>query len=122
MALRVAIFEDDKDLADLLKEIMDQKGYDVVTLYSLKKSDWPDLDIVLADFRNKLVAFQDIVKSMKEVGIPVIAISGADTGFSPELIKPFSIDELESKILETISANGPRKKGIGSVLMRKFGL
>ena len=122
MALRVAIFEDDKDLADLLKEIMDQKGYDVVTLYSLKKSDWPDLDIVLADFRNKLVAFQDIVKSMKEVGIPVIAMSGADTGFSPELIKPFSIDELESKILETISANGPRKKGIGSVLMRKFGL
>lgn len=121
MALRVAIFEDDKDLADVLKEAMDHSGYDVRNLYSLKTDQWSDCDIVLADFRNNIVLFKDIVTTMSKFNIPVLAISGAETGFSPQLVKPFTLEELEAKILKVVHDRNGNEHGITSGLLRKFG-
>lgn len=121
MALTVVIFEDDKELADLLKEMMDMKGYDVHNLYSLKKKEWLDADIVLADYRNKIVSFQDVVKAMSQDSIPVLAISGMETGFSPQLVKPFTIEELESKILKVINDNGGAREKRSGGFLRKLG-
>lgn len=100
MSLKVAIFEDDKDLADLLKEMMEEKDFQVTNYYSMKDPSWTKADIVLADFRNKIVAFKSLVAECQKNGTPIIAISGAETGFKPQLLKPFSIDEMQAVILE----------------------
>jgi DNA-binding NtrC family response regulator len=111
MALRVTIFEDDKDLADVLKEHMDATGFQVENVYSLDAASWDETDIVLADFRNKIVQFDDVRIKCAELNVPLLAISGMETGFVPERVKPFTIEELQSSILEAIKAvRGPRKR------------
>ena len=100
MSLKVAIFEDDKDLADLLKEMMEEKDFVVTNFYSMKDSAWLKSDVVLADFRNQIVPFAAVVADCQKNGIPVIAISGGETGFKPQVLKPFSIEEMQAVILE----------------------
>jgi DNA-binding NtrC family response regulator len=102
MSLKVAIFEDDIDVADLLKEMMETKDFDVVTFYSLKDMNWQDCDIILGDYRNKIVAFKTLQSECSKRNIPLVAISGADTDYLPQLLKPFSIEDLQSTILATL--------------------
>lgn len=100
MSLKITIFEDDKDLADTLKEMLENHHFAVDNCYGLRDPSWHQSDIVLADFRNKIVAFEALSAECKKFGIPLIAISGAETNFKPQLLKPFTIEELESAILE----------------------
>ncbi len=102
MSLKVAIFEDDMDVADLLKEMMETKDFDVVTFYNLKDMNWQNCDIVLGDYRNKIVAFKTLQSECSKRNIPLVAISGADTDYIPQLLKPFSIEDLQSTVLETL--------------------
>lgn len=111
MSLKVAIFEDDKDVADLLTEMMQSRDFEVNSYYSLKDSGWNSCDIVLGDFRNKIVPFKSLQGECLKKNIPIIAISGAETDFVPQLIKPFSIEDLQAIILDTLMKN---KKTIGS--------
>ncbi|MFN7685435.1 MAG: hypothetical protein ACK5QT_08500 [Oligoflexia bacterium] len=108
MSLKVAIFEDDKELADLLKERMEDRHFEVVNYYSLLDSSWQSSDIVLADFRNKIVPFSEVVDLARQTHLPVIAISGAETQFRPQLLKPFLIDDLEGFVLKVLRDAGPR--------------
>lgn len=125
MGLHLAIFEDDKDLADLLKEMLEGTNYRVTTHYSLRGDDWKSADMILGDFRNKIVAFDDVHKECQKLGIPLIAISGYETGFEPQLIKPFSIEALQATILNVLieqrkiqKNETPTKDGNG--FMKKF--
>lgn len=111
MSLKVAIFEDDKDVADLLKEMMEMKDFSVTSYYNLKDKQWSDCDIILGDYRNKIVSFDALKLECHKKGIPLIAISGADTEFSPQLIKPFSIEELQAIILDTLMKSGKKLGG-----------
>ena len=106
MSLKVAIFEDDKDVADLLIEMMEMKDFSVSSFYSLKDKNWSDCDVILGDYRNKIVSFESLKTECGKKGIPLIAISGADTEFVPQLIKPFSIEELQEIILDTLMKSG----------------
>lgn len=111
MSLKVAIFEDDKDVADLLKEMMEMKDFSVTSYYNLKDKQWSDCDVILGDYRNKIVPFEALRIECQRKGIPLIAISGADTEFSPQLIKPFSIEELQAIILDTLMKSGKSLSG-----------
>lgn len=111
MSLKVAIFEDDKDVADLLKEMMEMKDFTVSSFYNIKDKQWSDYDVILGDYRNKIVPFEALRVECNKKGIPLIAISGADTEFSPQLIKPFSIEELQAIILDTLMKNGKKIGG-----------
>ncbi|OYZ18412.1 MAG: hypothetical protein B7Y39_13540 [Bdellovibrio sp. 28-41-41] len=102
MSLTVAIFEDDKDVADLLKEMMETKDFNVMTFYNLKDMNWQNCDIVLGDYKNKIVAFKTLQSECSKRNIPLLAISGDNTDHLPQLLKPFSIEELQSTILETL--------------------
>ncbi len=102
MGLKVAIFEDDKDVADLLKEMMETKNYEVATFYNLKDMNWQNCDIVLGDYRNKIVAFKTLQSECSKRNVPLVAISGAETDYLPQLIKPFSIEDLQTTVLETL--------------------
>jgi DNA-binding NtrC family response regulator len=103
MSLKVAIFEDDKDVADLLTEMMQTRDFEVNSFYNLKDSGWHSCDVILGDYRNKIVSFNTLMAECGKKGIPLIAISGAETEYSPQLIKPFSIEDLQTVILETLS-------------------
>lgn len=111
MSLKVAIFEDDKDVADLLKEMMEMKDFTVTSFYNLKDKHWGDCDVILGDYRNKIVPFDALKLECHKKGIPLIAISGADTEFTPQLIKPFSIEELQAIILDTLMKSGKKLGG-----------
>lgn len=105
MGLKVAIFEDDKDVADLLKEMMETRDFQVNTYYSLKDISWNSNDVVLGDYRNKIVSFSSLQDECAKKNIPLVAISGTDTEYTPQLIKPFSIEELQAVILDTLMKN-----------------
>jgi DNA-binding NtrC family response regulator len=110
MALSVAIFEDDHDIADLLKERLETLGFEVETHYSLETGSWQEADVVLADFRNRIVPFRSLLVECQEREIPVIAISGAETSYQPQLLKPFTMEDLQSLILKTLMQSGQGNK------------
>jgi DNA-binding NtrC family response regulator len=102
MPLNVAIFEDDIDIADLLKEMMESPECKVSVYYNFKDNSWIESDVVLGDFRNHLIPFQDLKQECLKNDIPLIAISGADTTHTPQLLKPFSVEDLQMIIQKTV--------------------
>ncbi|MCB0368885.1 MAG: hypothetical protein KDD45_05395 [Bdellovibrionales bacterium] len=103
MSLKVAIFEDDTDVAELLVEIMEVKDFTAKTFYSLQDdSSWINSDIILGDYRNCIVSFNELKSECLKHNLPLIAISGAETDYSPQLLKPFSIENLQELIDETL--------------------
>lgn len=118
MSLKVGIFEDDKELADFLKILLEKNGFDVKLHYSLKENSWTTMDVILGDFRNKIVEFETLRLSCIQAKVPLIAISGAETTYSPQLIKPFTIDEMQSVILQQMMAN---RQSISKSSNRKVG-
>jgi DNA-binding response OmpR family regulator len=104
MGLKVGIFEDDKELADFLKELLEENGFSVSLHYGLKENSWRNSDVVLGDFRNEIVNFETLRVSCVQLGIPLIAISGAETTYTPQLLKPFTIAEMQAAILQQMIA------------------
>ncbi len=102
MSARIAIFEDDKDLAVHLKELLESMDYQVTVFLTLKKVPWEDIDVIFGDYRNNLVSFKDLIKISRENDIPLIAISGGDMDYSPSLSKPFLIEEMEALIMKVL--------------------
>jgi DNA-binding response OmpR family regulator len=104
MGLKVGIFEDDKELADFLKELLEENGFAVSLHYGLKEDSWQKSDVVLGDFRNQIVNFETLRQMCVKSSIPLIAISGAETTYTPQLIKPFSMAEMQAAILQQMIA------------------
>lgn len=110
MALKVTIFEDNKDLADAMKDDMERKGFEVSCIYNLDSKEWMKSDVILADFRNEIVKFSSLKEICKKKSIPIIAISGAETGFRPQVLKPFTVEQLQSAILSAMMASSKSKR------------
>ena len=102
MGLKVVIFEDDKDVADIIKEMMEKNHFEVVNCYNISKKDWHDADVVLGDYRNKIVPFNLLKTECYNRNIPLIAISGYETDFRPQLLKPFHIEEVQAMIMNEL--------------------
>ena len=103
MSLHIGIFEDDKDLADHLQELMVDLNYEVTVFYKIDpKQNWKDVDVILADYRNNIVRFENVVKLGLEKKVPVIAISGGNMDYKPCLQKPFSIEEMQAVIVKAM--------------------
>ena len=102
MSLKVAIFEDDKDLADALKEMLTLQAFETVTCYNIREPHWREVDVVVADFRNKIVSFKELRQECATEGLPLIAISGAETDHAFQLLKPFTTDELKKTIFQSL--------------------
>lgn len=127
MSLKVVIFEDDKDFADFIKELMEINHFEVLNCYSLKKDDWHDADVILGDYRNKIVPFANLQIECESKGIPLIAISGADTNYVPQLIKPFEMEDLQSTILKELMKKNkiittPKNKSGNNFMNRMKGI
>jgi len=102
MSLKVGIFEDDQEVAEVIADMIAAKDFSAISFYSFKGDEWKNCDIILGDYRNKIIPFSQLIKECQKNNIPLIAISGGDMDYKPQLIKPFGIDELQSLIFETL--------------------
>ncbi|MCX7675450.1 MAG: hypothetical protein N2Z70_06435 [Bdellovibrionaceae bacterium] len=118
MKLCLAIFEDDSELTELLQEMLSEHQYQLVPYLSLKQAEWHKIDLVLADYRNTIVSFAEVVKEAKKHGVPVIAISGAHMDHPIQLEKPFTMEELEGLIYKVLGHNF-KPKSAGPTSVRK---
>jgi len=108
MKLRIAIFEDDQDLLELLTDMLESNRYTVASFMTLKSIDWNKIDIVLGDYRNTIVSFKQLIGEAEKLGVPVIAISGGDMDYPHQLSKPFTLEELESMMFRLVKASAER--------------
>ena len=114
--MRIAVIEDEKDLAGLLAFQLQKEGYKVLTAhdgksgYELVSSELPDL--VLMDIMLPIVSGVEVCKLLKKQkstqGIPVIMLTakgeeidrviGFEVGADDYVTKPFSLRELLLRI------------------------
>jgi len=114
--MRIAIIEDEKDLASLLAFQLEKEGYQVLTAhdgksgYELVSSEIPDL--VLLDIMLPIISGVEVCKLLKREkrtqGIPVIMLTakseeidrviGLEVGADDYVTKPFSLRELLLRI------------------------
>ena len=114
--MRIAIIEDEKDLASLLAFQLEKEGYQVLTAHDgksgheLVSSEIPDL--VLLDIMLPIISGVEVCKLLKREkrtqGIPVIMLTakseeidrviGLEVGADDYVTKPFSMRELLLRI------------------------
>lgn len=114
MCKRILVVDDDLAILEVIKIILDEKGYEVATatdsvsLYDEIKDKKPDL--ILLDIWMSGQDGQEITKFLKANGdtcnIPIVMISAnneglkmaKDSGADDFLAKPFDIEDLLSKV------------------------
>jgi len=117
--LNVVVVDDNKELAEIIKQYLSKRGFDVIIAESakeamsiLEKSKRVDvilLDIILKD-ANGLDLLKSIRAQSKQVVIIIITgikdlntvIEAMKAGADDYLVKPFRLGELEEKINEIL--------------------
>ncbi len=114
---KVAIVEDDADLAELIRIYLEKEGFEVVEFHSGKELlsyllNSHDIDLLLLDIMLPYLSGIDICNLLKENGtlprIPTIMITalgeesdiirGLEAGADDYITKPFSLRELSARI------------------------
>ena len=125
--MRILVIEDEKEMADGIKKILNSADYEVDTVYDgLSGLDYmmSDMyDLILLDLMLPLLGGIDVLKKARREGLqtPVIILSakfqtddkvlGLDSGANDYLTKPFNADELlariraQTRIDNTVQAN-----------------
>jgi hypothetical protein len=115
MAVKIVFFEDDFELGALFKESMDASGFLTVPCVDLHSKELLDADIVIGDYRNEIVAFKALEALCRKNKIPLIAISGGEMDYHPQMLKPFLMEDLQGLIFKVLRDAPPRvragKKG-----------
>jgi two-component system phosphate regulon response regulator PhoB len=126
--MRIAIIEDEKDLAGLLAFQLEKEGYQVLTAhdgksgYDLVSSELPDL--VLLDLMLPIINGVEVCKLLKRQnrtqGIPVIMLTakseeidrviGLEVGADDYVTKPFSLRELLLRIKVAVRRTNREEK------------
>ena len=108
MAVKVVFFEDDFELGALFKESMDASGFLTVPCVDLRSKELLDADIAIGDYRNEIVPFRALEAICKKNKIPLIAISGGDMDYHPQMRKPFLMEDLQGLIFKILRDSPPR--------------
>jgi len=117
--LNVVVVDDNKELAEIIKQYLSKRGFDVIiaesakeTMSILEKSK--RVDVILLDIMLKDANGLDLLKSIrahsKQVVIIIITgikdlntvIEAMKAGADDYLVKPFRLGELEEKINEIL--------------------
>lgn len=126
---RVFVANDDKDLLDLMKELLEDEGYSVETLKSAGNAykeiaeylpDLLILDIMLDNEGSGWLVLEKVKLNPKTTHIPVIICSGAVNEVRNNsarlermgcfvIEKPFNIDELMAAVAQALRGNQPPK-------------
>ena len=120
-ARTVLLVEDDLDIRDVLQDVLESDGYDVVpaangkqALDFLTLNDPPGADLVILDLMMPMISGWDVLDRMEEdprlAKIPVIVVS-ATTRQKPTraftfLSKPFTLEVLASAVRRCFETEG----------------
>lgn len=118
----VLLVEDDLDIRDILQDVLEREGYDVVPASNGKQAiDFLTMnqparaDAVILDLMMPLVSGWEVLKHMRAdpilAGIPVIVLSAVTSdkpnGAHKFISKPFTLDMIFAALREVLAKNGP---------------
>ena len=107
---RILIVEDDVDIHNLIKNVLEKERYDVISAYSgteaLLLIEKKDLDLILLDLMIPGLSGEEIIKKVKNIPIIVISakissedkVNALSIGANDYITKPFDTDELLARI------------------------
>lgn len=113
----ILIVEDDMDIHNLIKEILENEKYNVIDSYSgteaLRILDKEEVDLVLLDLMLPGLNGEEVIKSVKDIPIIVISakvspdskVQALLSGANDYLTKPFNKDELLARIKVQLRIN-----------------
>ncbi len=122
MAKKILVVDDEKDIVDIVKEILKHEGYEVDTACDgeegLKKVSESKPDLVVADVMMPKMDGYEFVKKMKEdqsaSSIPVVFLTAKDQttdrykglslGVAAYIVKLFDLDELRETVREILES------------------
>lgn len=120
MAKKILAVDDDKHIADLLKVVLEEEGYEVVPVYggqeALEKLKTLKPDLIMLDIGmpklNGWQTLEQIKKDEKTKNIPVVMLTGHESDLSKEamqakgvsdyLTKPFVHEDMLSRVKQAL--------------------
>ena len=107
---KILVVEDDMDIHNLIKNVLEKERYDVISAYSgteaLLLIEKKDLDLILLDLMIPGLSGEEIIKKVKNIPIIVISakissedkVNALSIGANDYITKPFDTDELLARI------------------------
>ena len=107
---RILVVEDDMDIHNLIKNVLEKERYDVISAYSgteaLLLIEKKDLDLILLDLMIPGLSGEEIIKKVKNIPIIVISakissedkVNALSIGANDYITKPFDTNELLARI------------------------
>lgn len=116
---RILVIDDERDITDIVKDTLEDRGYEVQVRHTADtglaafREDSQDISVVLLDIALQGESGIDTLEQIRLVSAdtPVVFMSGYIAGESEAkvlgatdvLMKPFTLDDLESKIRAIVS-------------------
>jgi hypothetical protein len=114
---RLLVVDDHEDTCTGLKMILERRGYDITVAYTAdqatEKARQENFDLLISDIGLPDRSGYDLMKEMRDRGVPGIALSGFGmehdvnraraAGFSEHLTKPINFERLEEVIQQLLS-------------------
>ena len=134
MAKKILVVDDNMDMVDLLKSILEIEGYDVIEAFNgkeaLDKSKQQKPDYIILDIMMPVMDGWEACKKLKgcqkTLHIPIAILTARinpedkkkafQLGAEDYLTKPFDPDELLQRIKETLIKKGDKGKGLFSLI------
>lgn len=119
---KILIVEDDNDIHNLIKEILEKENYKIFEAYSgteaLMVLDKEDIELILLDLMLPGLNGEEIIKRIKNIPIIVISakISPEDkvnvllNGANDYITKPFNSEELIARVKVQLRINDGKKE------------
>ena len=107
---KMLVVEDDMDIHNLIKNVLEKERYDVISAYSgteaLLLIEKKDLDLILLDLMIPGLSGEEIIKKVKNIPIIVISakissedkVNALSIGANDYITKPFDTNELLARI------------------------
>lgn len=107
---KILVVEDDVDIHNLIKNVLEKERYDVISAYSgteaLLLIEKKDLDLILLDLMIPGLSGEEIIKKVKNIPIIVISakissedkVNALSIGANDYITKPFDTNELLARI------------------------
>lgn len=118
-APRILVIDDERDITDIVKDTLEDRGYEVQVRHTADtglaafREESQDISMVLLDIALQGESGIDTLEQIRQISTdtPVVFMSGYIAGESEAkvlgasdvLMKPFSLDDLESKIQAVLS-------------------